>query len=117
MLVDFAVQNMQSRRAPNWEVAGQEGMARKATVGKGVDRSRELLLKKGSTLIKIAVLLSLLVGYPDRKAAEFLAAGFTEGFRILAPSLPGPSYADNLRSVRGLEDMVWKKVVQEVAAG
>lgn len=73
--------------------------------------------QKGPTLINTSVLLSLLEGYPDRKAAEFLAAGFTDVVRVPAPPPPGLSFADNLYSVRGLEGVVWKKIAKEVTAG
>lgn len=54
---------------------------------------------------------------PDVWAAGYLFKGFSEGFRILASSLGQFNWADNLKSVKGLEDVVRQKINKEVLAG
>lgn len=82
-----------------------------AAVGAGA-HPPESLLTRGPTLIRSPELILLLRDYPDKKAALYLAEGFTLGFRILAPPPSGPIWAQNLRSMVGMEGVVCKNFFQ-----
>lgn len=81
-----------------------------------VDNPQQRHLQRGPTPIDVFRLSPLLCHYPDKDSARQTAEGFTVGFRIPVPPPTYPSFADNLRSVRGLEDVVRQKINKEVAA-
>ncbi|XP_053159366.1 uncharacterized protein LOC128347977 isoform X1 [Hemicordylus capensis] len=85
----------------------------------GVKRGALLdpLWVKGPSPIKLDVLEQLLLGYPNQGAAALLNSGFKEGFRIPSLSHRVAFMADNLKSVRGMELVVARKIGKEVAAG
>lgn len=84
---------------------------------KGGGPALEPLLARGTSLIRIPELLTLLWDYPDKEAAHYLADGFRHGFRI--PVLPPicTTWARNLCSVMGTEAVVHKNITKEVEAG
>ncbi|XP_067322974.1 uncharacterized protein [Anolis sagrei] len=91
-------------------------------LGQGPSSSTERIqdkeiFQKGPSPIRVGPLSGLLERYPDRAAAEYLLAGFTEGFRIPALGPRSPCLAANLKSVKGLESIVEQKINKEVREG
>lgn len=72
---------------------------------------------KGPSPIKLVELARLLGNYTDHSAAAFLWDGFIQGFRIHSPHPKGVILARNLRSVRGMKDIVQRKIAKEVGLG
>lgn len=79
---------------------------------KGGTVSRVLVLERGPTPIRLPVLLALLGNFSNREAAQFLASGFSLGFRILIPPPVLPTQSCNLRSVLGMEEVVRAKILK-----
>lgn len=84
---------------------------------KGERSSPQPLLERGPTPIKIPQLRELLQDYPDRAVAWCLDEGFLLGFRIPAAPPTEPTWAQNLRSVLGLEEVVWQNIAKEISVG
>ena len=72
---------------------------------------------KGPSLIKVAVLEAWLLDYPRQEDANYLLAGFKEGFRIPAVGEQKAFSAKNLKSVHGMERVVQEKIDKEVREG
>lgn len=72
-------------------------------------------LRKGPTLILLETRFPLLNSYPNRLVAQQLADSLLRALGFLHP--PHPTFADNLCSVKGLEDMEFKNIAAEVRAG
>lgn len=71
----------------------------------------------GRTPINVTLLKHLLIDYPDKSAAIFLARGFEFGFKL---HYKGPRVAmecNNLKSVRQNEQLARQKLKQEVEQG
>lgn len=79
--------------------------------------SHQHRLEKGPSPINLTVLASCLKNYPDSEAKLRLLKGFLEGFRIPSSPPTAPFWSANLRSVRGMEDVVRAKIGKEVKAG
>lgn len=102
---------------------GHRGQWRGSQGGEGGGDNREVFLPcqhlrmQGPTPVRIKVLRIFLCFYPDKEAMLYFDQGFSLGFHIpsLAPSTS--TWAQNLRSVGGMEDMVQKKIGKEMAAG
>ncbi|XP_053140582.1 uncharacterized protein LOC128340004 [Hemicordylus capensis] len=80
-------------------------------------RAQQPRLEKGPSPIKIPVLRRLLRDYPNRERAHYIEDGFVKGFRIPCQSRRVHSFARNLKSVRGMEHIVAKKIAKEVSLG
>ena len=74
-------------------------------------------LEKGPSPIKLEVLEAWLKGYPCRADADYLLKGFRFGFRIPASGKRSACWAKNLSSVKGMEDVVQRKINKEVSEG
>ena len=72
---------------------------------------------KGPSPIKVAVLESLLRDYPKREDADYLLAGFRDGFSIPAVGEQKAFFTRNLKSIHGMEEVVQGKIDKEVCEG
>ncbi|XP_053105446.1 uncharacterized protein LOC128324664 isoform X1 [Hemicordylus capensis] len=75
------------------------------------------LRQKGPSPIKLGPLLQLLQQYPVVQDRAYLGEGFQRGFRIPYQGPRVSSWAKNLRSVKGLEQVVRAKIDKEVQEG
>lgn len=75
------------------------------------------VLIRDPTPIKILSLGYWLQFYNDQPAAQLLLDGFKFEVKIPAPLRASHTFAYNLWSVRGLEDVVKRKIAKEVEAG
>ena len=74
-------------------------------------------LQRGPSPINVLILAEWLLFYPDREAVPYLLDGFIFGFRIPVQGDKCATSANNLKSVRGMEDVVRKKIDKEVVEG
>lgn len=103
--------------APSWEVQGKETEDRLAP-SKDLGAQQETLqTTRAPTPIKLCGLKNLLHFYPKREVAHRLASGFEFGFRIPALAPSHPTWAKNLCSILGMEDVVCRKIEKEIRAG
>ncbi|KAJ1216844.1 hypothetical protein NDU88_004443 [Pleurodeles waltl] len=75
------------------------------------------LWEKARTPVKLNRLRLWLERYGDRQAAQVLFLGFSEGFSLAYEGPRIRRWADNLKYVKGKEDIVQQKLDKEVAEG
>lgn len=75
------------------------------------------LMEKGPSPIKVPVLRSWLLRYPDQQAVKYLLDGFSNGFEIPSPPPLHPYWSKNLPLVFRKEEVVRAKLEKEVKAG
>ena len=118
----------------SWHVTGPRALRRPFEGGAPPLRRREDKepgeapppLQKGSedgwislapSPVKLAPLLRLLHLYPDKMAAAYLSAGFSEGFRIPYTGDRVATNCGNLKSARLMPEVVAEKIAKECTAG
>ena len=73
-----------------------------------------LPLQKGPSHIKVKVLGQWLARYPRKEDTAYFFDGYQLGFRIPVTGEWKAAFANNLKSVIGMEDMVRAKIGKEV---
>ena len=71
----------------------------------------------GTSPVRLTPLLSLLMHYPRRTDAAYLASGFSEGFRIPYTGKREATECHNLKSARALPEVLASKIFKECEAG
>ncbi|XP_053164753.1 uncharacterized protein LOC128350441 isoform X1 [Hemicordylus capensis] len=113
--VASVVPSTRALRAPGLVASGQD--LSQGSMGARRGALPHTLRVKGPSPVRLDVLEQLLIGYPNREAAALLSSGFKEGFRIPTLSHRVAFMADNLKSVKGMEVVVARKIGKEAAAG
>lgn len=76
-----------------------------------------LKLKKGPSPLNLRIFNGWLYCYPNWADAEYLSSSFQNGFRIPAQGVRQAYISGNLKSVQGVEQIVWNKIAKEVREG
>ncbi|XP_075715671.1 uncharacterized protein LOC142750558 [Rhinoderma darwinii] len=84
---------------------------------RSIRAGREMLSRRGATPVRVERMLPFLRGYPNRKVADLLWLGFSEGFRIPCTSVGRDGVVRNLSSALARPDLVTDKLLKEVALG
>lgn len=74
-------------------------------------------LVKAHSPVRLGALVPLLRAYHNKVDALYLEAGFRNGFRIPYKGPHFCTFTKNLKSVKGLEKVVWEKLVKELQEG
>ena len=75
----------------------------------------QLLLQKGPSANNLSILVKWLESYPDQEATSYLIEGVKFGFRIPVQGKRVATLTGNLRSFKGMEDIMWENISKEIS--